>query len=148
MSTPPSMCAVKAAVIDAFDVPDLGCRDRTPRIARARQAAMWLAVRLTGESYAAVGKAFGRDRTTVRHAFQAIEAALLTDADLAETVDLIRRRLSGEADWPPITPAARSIEAALAAFDAGVFASVRAGLVSALRELAPASPWLWAEGAA
>ncbi len=148
MSAAPSLTAIKAAVIDAFDIPGLGGRDRTPRIARARQAAMWLAVRLTGESYAAVGEAFGRDRTTVRHAFQTIEAALLTDADLAETVDLLRLRLAGEADWPGTTPAARSVESALAAFDAGTFAAVRAGLVSALRELAPASPWLWTEGAA
>jgi hypothetical protein len=143
VSAPPSLIAIKAAVADAFDLPGLGGRDRTPRVARARQAAMWLAVRLTGETYAAIGTAFGRDRTTVRHAFQAIEAALLTDAGLAETIELIRLRLTGEADWPVTTPGARAVETALAAFDAGAFSAVRKSLVLALRELAPASPMLW-----
>lgn len=143
MSTAPTIFEIKAAVASAFDLPDLRSRDRTPRVAQARQAAMWLAVRLTGETYCAIGKAFERDRTTVRHAFHAIEAALLTDGNLAETVELIRLRLAGEAAWPAETPAARAVEIALDAFDAGEFASVRAGLITALRELAPASPALW-----
>ncbi len=143
MSTPQSLIAIKVAVADAFDLLGLGGRDRTPRVARARQTAMWLAVRMTGESYAAIGTAFGRDRTTVRHAFQTIEAALATDGDLAETVELIRLRLTGAADWPATTPGARAVEAALAAFDAGDFATMRTSLVAALRDLAPASPMLW-----
>lgn len=51
--------------------------------ARARQAAMYLARKMTGASYPAIGAAFGmRNHTTVIHDCAVIEAAVKTDAGL------------------------------------------------------------------
>lgn len=46
---------------------------RGPRIAKARQALMYLAHVLLGLSLNQVGRAFGRDRTTAAHACRVIE---------------------------------------------------------------------------
>ena len=69
--------------------------DRRARVvARPRQVAMYLAKQLTTASLPQIGQKFGkRDHTTVMHAVRKIEELMLTDAGLAEDVELLRRML-------------------------------------------------------
>jgi hypothetical protein len=53
----------------------MSARRGSARAARARQAALYLAHIGFGLTYSTVGRAFGRDRTTVRHACARIEDA-------------------------------------------------------------------------
>ncbi len=67
---------------------------RARAVARPRQVAMYLAKQLTTRSLPEIGKKFGgRDHTTVMHAVRKIEELTLTDATLAEDVELLRRML-------------------------------------------------------
>ena len=65
-------------------------------MARPRQLAMYLAKILTPLSLPDIGKAFGRDHTTVIHAVKTIEDLIVRDKELAADVDLLSRRLKGE----------------------------------------------------
>jgi chromosomal replication initiator protein len=69
--------------------------DRRARVvARPRQVAMYLAKQLTTASLPQIGQKFGkRDHTTVMHAVRKIEELMLSDAGLAEDVELLRRML-------------------------------------------------------
>jgi chromosomal replication initiation ATPase DnaA len=54
---------------------------------RARQVSMWLARRLTSQSFPQIARQFGdRDHTTVMHGCSRIDELMLVDADLAERV--------------------------------------------------------------
>lgn len=68
----------QAAVGAAYRVPHgeiAAASRRSPRAARARQTAIYLAHVGFGLNYCAIGAFFGRDRTTVRHACARIEDA-------------------------------------------------------------------------
>ena len=68
----------QSAVARIFGVTSISLRSAkrcSSRIAFARQTAMYLANVVFGLGYAQVGAAFGRDRTTVRHACARIEDA-------------------------------------------------------------------------
>ena len=71
------LCDLAAlAASSAFAVPIaelVAASRRTPDAAFARQSAMYLAHVTFGLSYAAVGRAFGRDRTTAAYACRLIE---------------------------------------------------------------------------
>jgi len=76
---------IQKTVADHFKikVADLYSKKRTRRIARSRQAAMWLAKNLTSLSYPAIGESFGgRDHTTVLHAIRTIESLRNKDNQL------------------------------------------------------------------
>jgi chromosomal replication initiator protein len=75
---------------------DLQSTRRERRIARPRQLAMYLSKMLTPKSLPDIGKAFGRDHTTVMHAVKTIEDLIIRDKQLALDVDLLTRRLRGE----------------------------------------------------
>jgi chromosomal replication initiator protein len=61
---------------------------------RARQVAMFLANTLTSRSLPEIGRRFGgRDHTTVIHAVRKIEELRVTDGQIAEDVELLRRML-------------------------------------------------------
>ncbi|MFQ5623246.1 MAG: chromosomal replication initiator protein DnaA [Paracoccaceae bacterium] len=67
---------------------------RARSVARPRQVAMFLAKTLTSKSLPEIGRRFGgRDHTTVIHAVRKIEELKLTDAQIAEDVELLRRML-------------------------------------------------------
>ncbi|MEM9009705.1 MAG: chromosomal replication initiator protein DnaA [Pseudomonadota bacterium] len=67
---------------------------RARAIARPRQVAMYLAKSLTQKSLPEIGRRFGgRDHTTVIHAVRRIEELKLSDAQIAEDVELLRRML-------------------------------------------------------
>lgn len=69
----------------AFGVPvaEIVSKGRHRRKVEARQAAMWLAFRLTGKGYAAIGRAFKRDHTTVIHAIRMANEMRARDAEFA-----------------------------------------------------------------
>jgi chromosomal replication initiator protein len=69
--------------------------DRRARaVARPRQVAMYLAKQLTTRSLPEIGRKFGgRDHTTVIHAIRKVEELKLSDAAIAEDVELLGRML-------------------------------------------------------
>jgi chromosomal replication initiator protein len=89
---------IQDAAADSFGVSReaLLARDRTPRVALARQVAMYLARELTQETLPAIGRRFGgRNHTTVMHAHKRIVAAMTSDPGTLEAVDAVRERLRG-----------------------------------------------------
>jgi chromosomal replication initiator protein len=87
---------VQEAAADIFGVSraELLARDRTPRVAFARQVAMYVARELTDETLPAIGRGFGgRNHTTVLHAHRRITADLQRDQHTLEAVDALRTRL-------------------------------------------------------
>lgn len=63
-----------------------------------RQIAMYLIRELTSHSLPEIGAFFGRDHSTVMHAISKINESLEKDADLAFSVEQLRRYLSGQAE--------------------------------------------------
>ncbi|MGB3246974.1 MAG: chromosomal replication initiator protein DnaA [Sulfitobacter sp.] len=62
--------------------------------ARPRQVAMYLCKQLTSRSLPEIGRRFGgRDHTTVMHGVKRIEELKLSDGQIAEDVELLRRAL-------------------------------------------------------
>ena len=69
---------------------------RLRTIARPRQVAMYLAKQLTLRSLPEIGRRFGgRDHTTIMHGVRKIEELMLTDSQLADDLQLLRRLLQG-----------------------------------------------------
>jgi len=94
---PPSLADIQSATAEACDVTrdELLAQDRRPKVAFARQVAMYLARELTEESLPAIGKQFGgRNHSTVMHAHRRIKASLQNDAETARVVDGVRGRLN------------------------------------------------------
>ena len=92
------MSEIQYAVCGHYQIglTDLKSTRRERRIARPRQLAMYLAKTLTPLSLPDIGRAFGRDHTTVVHAVKTIEDLMIRDRELASDVDLLSRRLKGE----------------------------------------------------
>ena len=93
---PPSLGDILLATAEALEVPReaLLAQDRRPKVAFARQVAMYLARELTDESLPAIGREFGgRNHSTVMHAHKRIKASLATDAETARVIDGVRGRL-------------------------------------------------------
>ncbi len=67
------MAATLTAVMFAVPRSELMSQRRSRNAAFARQAAMYMAHVAFGLSYAEIGRAFGRDRTTVAYACRSIE---------------------------------------------------------------------------
>ena len=62
--------------------------------ARPRQVAMYLCKQLTSRSLPEIGRRFGgRDHTTVMHGVRRIEELKVSDGQIAEDIDLLRRAL-------------------------------------------------------
>ena len=73
---------------------DLISQRRTRSVARPRQAAMWLAKKLTTRSLPDIGRRFGdRDHTTVLHAVRRIDELRAGDAQLARDLEALTRKL-------------------------------------------------------
>ncbi|HTI86329.1 MAG TPA: helix-turn-helix domain-containing protein [Alphaproteobacteria bacterium] len=84
--------------------------NRRRRISRSRQAAMWLAFKMTAKSLPALGRAFQRHHTTVLYGIQAYERYLANDPKAeARSIELLTRLLTEAAlanvanDNQPIT---------------------------------------------
>ena len=81
-----------ASALFGFPVTDLMSPCRKRPLTRARQAAMALAIEMTGKSTTQVGAAFRRDHSTVSYAVrQARESA-----EVSGLADRLRERLGGE----------------------------------------------------
>ncbi len=77
-----------------IDPQELTGRSRRGDIVPIRQIAMYAARDLTGEPWARIAQAFGRnDHTTVLHAYQQISRRLPRDPQLRARIEAIRRRL-------------------------------------------------------
>jgi chromosomal replication initiation ATPase DnaA len=70
-----ALCGAAAAACLAIPQAAIAAMPRTQRVARARQIAIYLAHVGFGLNYTHLGQAFGRDRTTIRHACFRIEDA-------------------------------------------------------------------------
>ncbi|MBX5476994.1 MAG: chromosomal replication initiator protein DnaA, partial [Clostridia bacterium] len=79
-----------------IDLKDFKIRKRTRQVALARQVAMYLCRELTDLSLPRIGEEFGgRDHTTVLHAHEKISRELKTDPDLRQTIQHLRKRITG-----------------------------------------------------
>ena len=90
----------KTAEFYKLDMRDFHSPQRTRRVARPRQVAMYLARELTMRSLPEIGKRFGgRDHTTVLHACRRIAALCNEDPLFKQEVDFLKQVLSrrGEA---------------------------------------------------
>jgi chromosomal replication initiator protein len=102
-SLPPAAAtleAIQQAAADAFNLSRdrLLARDRSPKVAMARQVAMYLARELTDVSLPEIGRGFGRDHSTVVHAHKRIAADVAAGGPAAAAVDKLRRDLDSRAE--------------------------------------------------
>jgi chromosomal replication initiator protein len=80
-----------------ISVDDLLSPNRTARIARARQIAMYLTRELTDLSLPAIAEAFNRrDHTTVLHAIRRVERSALEDASVSRTLEELTTQLRSD----------------------------------------------------
>ena len=87
---------IQAATASAFGLTrdQLLASDRRPRVALARQVAMYLAREMTTESLPALGRDFaGRNHSTILHAHQRIVARMAVDSETTATVERLTRQL-------------------------------------------------------
>lgn len=63
---------------------------REHRVTRPRQVAMSLALELTSQSFPAIGRAFGRDHTTVMYSVRVLPEHLARDPALRAKVERLR----------------------------------------------------------
>lgn len=73
---------------------DLGGPRRDRAVLRPRQAAMWLAARITGKSSSTLARYFARDPSTVRHAIRLIDQMRRQDIALSARLSAIERRIA------------------------------------------------------
>jgi chromosomal replication initiator protein len=71
----------------------LRARRRDRDLVLPRQVAMYLARKLLASPFSELATAFGRDHTTLLHAYRSIAARLTTDAALAARIDRIEQQL-------------------------------------------------------
>ncbi len=92
---PPSLEAIQQAVCSALGITreEMLSPKRTPRIARARQLAMYLARELTTKSLSEIARAFDRDHTTVLHAIRAVDTRLEPGSETAAAIHRVRLTL-------------------------------------------------------
>jgi chromosomal replication initiator protein len=96
---PCSVRRIQEATAEEFGIAphELLARDRTPKVAFARQVAMYLARELTDQGLPALGREFGgRNHTTVLHAWKRVTELVEKPGEKRETVVGIRRRLEAE----------------------------------------------------
>jgi len=94
-ASPPSVAAIQDAVASVLDVPrpELLSARRTPRVARARQLAMYLTRELTALSLAQIAREFNRDHTTVMHAIKSVAKRIEPGSETAQAIHRVRTRL-------------------------------------------------------
>jgi hypothetical protein len=64
-------------------------KDRRDHVAFVRQLAMYLCRKMTGQSYPKIGAFFRRDHSTVIHAEQTLATRIVSEPQLARTVEKI-----------------------------------------------------------
>jgi chromosomal replication initiator protein len=93
--TKPDIEAIQRAVADFFHIrlADLKSKRRTQHIAFCRQVAMYLCRKITESSFPAIGESFGRDHSTVIHAFNLILRRVTNDSAFRFSIEKIEREL-------------------------------------------------------
>jgi chromosomal replication initiator protein len=71
----------------------LKSKKRTQHIAFCRQVAMYLARKLTDSSFPVIGEHFGRDHSTVIHAYNLIARRISNDSAFRMSIEKIEREL-------------------------------------------------------
>ncbi|GGG30814.1 hypothetical protein GCM10010964_18400 [Caldovatus sediminis] len=89
LPAPPRLRAIIAATAAAFGLPEAEIRSARRQGAPPRHVAMALARRLTGASLPAIGRAFGRDHSTVLYAVRRIAARAAADPAFAARLEAI-----------------------------------------------------------
>jgi chromosomal replication initiation ATPase DnaA len=92
-----ALCGAAAAASLAIPQTKLAASRGTQRVARARQIAIYLAHVGFGLNYTRLGEAFGRDRTTIRHACFRIEDAR-DELNFDRALDFLEGALRAHAD--------------------------------------------------
>ena len=72
---------------------DLKSKKRTQHIAFCRQVAMYLCRKLTDSSFPTIGDRFGRDHSTVIHAYNLISRRVSNDSGFRHSIEKIEREL-------------------------------------------------------
>jgi chromosomal replication initiator protein len=73
-------------------------RDRSPKVAIARQVAMYLARELTDQSVQEIGRGFRRNHATVVHAHHRVADDIAAGGPTSVTVDMLRERLASRSE--------------------------------------------------
>lgn len=97
IETAPTLKAVAEAAARQFGLTmgDLKSGSRRKTAVAARDAAVFLARRLTNKTLQEIGAYFGgRDHTTILHSIRKLETALQTDATTRQMLDALRSRLA------------------------------------------------------
>jgi chromosomal replication initiator protein len=91
----PDVEMIQKTVSDFFHIrlADLKSKKRTQHIAFCRQVAMYLCRKLTGSSFPVIGDSFGRDHSTVIHAFNLIARRVANDSAFRLSLEKIEREL-------------------------------------------------------
>src|SRR5216683_3138394 len=91
----PDVEAIQRTVADFFHIrlADLKSKKRTQHIAFCRQVAMYLCRKLTESSFPAIGEAFGRDHSTVIHAYNLIARRISNDSAFRFSIEKVEREL-------------------------------------------------------
>ena len=91
----PDVEAIQKTVADFFHIKltDLKSKKRTQHIAFCRQVAMYLCRKMTDSSFPAIGESFGRDHSTVIHAYNLIARRIANDSAFRFSIEKIEREL-------------------------------------------------------
>jgi chromosomal replication initiator protein len=91
----PGIEGIQKTVADFFHIrlADLKSKKRTQHIAFCRQVAMYLCRKLTDNSFPSIGDHFGRDHSTVIHAYNLIARRVSNDSAFRMSIDKIEREL-------------------------------------------------------
>src|SRR5712691_2234899 len=91
----PDIEAIQRLVSDCFHIRLAGLKPkkRTHRVAFCRQVAMYLCRKITSNSFPSIGEHFGRDHSTVIHAFNLIERRVNNDSAFQFSIEKIERGL-------------------------------------------------------
>jgi chromosomal replication initiator protein len=91
----PDIESIERATADLLHIKlsDLRSKKRTQPIALGRQVAMYLCRKLTECSFPAIGEHFGRDHSTVIHAYNLISKRVSDDPAFRQTIEKIERQL-------------------------------------------------------
>ena len=91
----PDIESIQKTVSDYFHIrlTELKSKKRTQHIAFCRQVAMYLCRKLTENSFPAIGEAFGRDHSTVIHAYNLIARRIGNDSAFRFSIEKVEREL-------------------------------------------------------
>src|SRR5271157_540241 len=91
----PDVESIQKTVAEFFHIKltDLKSKKRTQHIAFCRQVAMYLCRKLTDSSFPTIGEHFGRDHSTVIHAYNLILRRVTSDSAFRLSIEKIEREL-------------------------------------------------------